>query len=223
MNKKSKYYVVFAGHVPGVYKTIEECTKQTKGFSNSRFKAFNTEGAANKAFEDIFRGGNSKSLNGTKQQIPNVQNTNKQFRFGIPLHWEHFITCILLHLLIPLIPLILELIFTSSLSTKSLTLIAAVYSITIGKSTSSSAQFAISIIISLIFSACYGITVASQKALEMINTGAENNNQPINYMTEIQYLDVISGLAILMIFILHIMERYNKHIVDRIPFLELKR
>ncbi len=39
----SKYYAVKAGKTPGIYKTWNECQKQTKGFSGAVFKSFKTE------------------------------------------------------------------------------------------------------------------------------------------------------------------------------------
>ena len=40
---KIKFYAVKAGRIPGVYKTWEECQKQTIGYSGAIFKSFSTE------------------------------------------------------------------------------------------------------------------------------------------------------------------------------------
>jgi len=47
---KKKYYVVWVGAKPGIYKSWEECQKQTNGFSKAKFKSFKTEIAAEEAF-----------------------------------------------------------------------------------------------------------------------------------------------------------------------------
>lgn len=50
MSKKKKYFVVWDGREPGIYKTWEECKKQTHGYDRAKFKGFETEMEARKAF-----------------------------------------------------------------------------------------------------------------------------------------------------------------------------
>ncbi|MCP4439614.1 MAG: ribonuclease H [Aureispira sp.] len=38
--KKPKFYVVWSGHEPGVYKTWKECKKQVDGYTGARYKSF---------------------------------------------------------------------------------------------------------------------------------------------------------------------------------------
>lgn len=45
-----KFYVVWAGHSPGVYDSWEECKLQTDGFPGARYKAFSSQEEAVKAF-----------------------------------------------------------------------------------------------------------------------------------------------------------------------------
>lgn len=52
MGKKQKYYVVWHGAEPGIYRSWEECERQVKGFSNAKYKSFGTEEEANEAFAD---------------------------------------------------------------------------------------------------------------------------------------------------------------------------
>ena len=52
MSKKPKYYVVWQGHSPGVYDNWNDCAEQVKGFSNARYKAFDTAEAAQQAFRE---------------------------------------------------------------------------------------------------------------------------------------------------------------------------
>lgn len=52
MAKRQKYYVVWRGVQPGVYLTWEECKCQVKGFSNPKYKSFDTEAEAMAAYAD---------------------------------------------------------------------------------------------------------------------------------------------------------------------------
>ncbi|SMO69387.1 ribonuclease HI [Saccharicrinis carchari] len=52
MAKKSKYYVVWNGHSPGIYTSWEECQKNITGVSDVRYKGFKTLHEAEAAFED---------------------------------------------------------------------------------------------------------------------------------------------------------------------------
>lgn len=56
---QTKYYVVWVGHKPGIYRTWAECQAQTKGFPQAKFKAYETEAEAIRALER----GWQKSLN----------------------------------------------------------------------------------------------------------------------------------------------------------------
>ncbi|ALS24266.1 MULTISPECIES: ribonuclease H [Paenibacillus] len=48
---KSKFYVVWEGRRPGIYKTWAECQAQTNGYPQAKFKAYESESDAKKAFE----------------------------------------------------------------------------------------------------------------------------------------------------------------------------
>ncbi len=50
--KKPKFYVVWEGHTPGVYKTWPECQNQITGFSNARYKSFDSMAKAEQAFTE---------------------------------------------------------------------------------------------------------------------------------------------------------------------------
>ena len=52
VSKKQKWYVVWAGHDPGVYESWSECQAQITGYSNPKFKAFGSEQEALRAYED---------------------------------------------------------------------------------------------------------------------------------------------------------------------------
>jgi len=46
----SKYYVVWKGKIPGIYETWKECSAQTTGFTNPRYKSFGSKEEAQNAF-----------------------------------------------------------------------------------------------------------------------------------------------------------------------------
>jgi ribonuclease HI len=48
--KKNKFYVVWQGQNPGIYKTWSECQAQIKGYPNAKYKAFKSEKEAHEAF-----------------------------------------------------------------------------------------------------------------------------------------------------------------------------
>jgi ribonuclease HI len=52
--KGKKYYVVWAGHQPGVYDNWNECLKQTKNFPAAKYKSFKTRDEAHDAFLDPY-------------------------------------------------------------------------------------------------------------------------------------------------------------------------
>ncbi|RRO15297.1 ribonuclease H1 domain-containing protein [Flavobacteriaceae bacterium 14752] len=47
---KQKYYVVWDGHNPGIYKTWEDCKLQTKNYPQAKYKSFPNKATAEDAF-----------------------------------------------------------------------------------------------------------------------------------------------------------------------------
>ena len=52
MSKKQKFYVVWQGHIPGVYNDWKKAEAQIKAFPDAKFKAFELEAEAKKAFTE---------------------------------------------------------------------------------------------------------------------------------------------------------------------------
>ena len=50
--KKPKFYVVWQGRRPGVYRTWDACQNQINGFSAAKYKSFTTLQLAEKAFAE---------------------------------------------------------------------------------------------------------------------------------------------------------------------------
>ena len=62
---KEKYYVVWKGVTPGVYKSWHDCQMQIKGFEGAIFKSFGNESSARYAYNDHYTnciGKNAKTL-----------------------------------------------------------------------------------------------------------------------------------------------------------------
>lgn len=51
MAKQEKFYVVWVGKTPGVYRQWSECKAQVEGFENARYKSFESLPEAEKAYE----------------------------------------------------------------------------------------------------------------------------------------------------------------------------
>ena len=50
MSKKQKYYVVWAGVSPGIYRSWTDCQLQTKGYAGAKYKSFDTLQEAEQAY-----------------------------------------------------------------------------------------------------------------------------------------------------------------------------
>lgn len=55
-SKKPKFYVVWKGKAPGIYRTWAECEAQVKGFPEAKYKSFQSEGEARDALQNYPEG-----------------------------------------------------------------------------------------------------------------------------------------------------------------------
>lgn len=117
---------------------------------------------------------------------------------GLPSHWEDFISCLLMHMLFPFLPLFIELLLTQSVDRKSLYLFAAMYPVSIGISSYNRLQQQAAFVIGIIFAVVYGV---------MVGGGPQMQNG-----------EAFAAWSIGAIFLIHLVERYNRHVVDRTPF-----
>ena len=113
--------------------------------------------------------------------------------------WQDFLFCIALHLTLPLLPLGLEHWFTGHIETKSVALTAALYAMAIGLSSRNLAFLGLGIVAGFICSAVFGF---------------------LSVQPELAHADTFAYAVILMVFVLHAIERFNRHVTDRVPFLE---
>jgi ribonuclease HI len=70
---QNKFYVVWVGHNPGIYRTWADCQAQTKGYPQAKFKSYESESEASQAFAK----GWQKSLNFNGKSNPASESATK--------------------------------------------------------------------------------------------------------------------------------------------------
>lgn len=111
---------------------------------------------------------------------------------GIPPRWQQLLICVLFHLFLPLLPLLIEWWKNSTVTGTSLTMAAAMYAIGIGGSSRNSLMFAVTIVLSIVFSIAFGMSLNAKNSLNGIFALAIG--------------------ALIAVFVIHFLERYNRHI-----------
>jgi hypothetical protein len=131
---------------------------------------------------------------------------------SLPPNWENFLLSFFLLLLFPLIPLGLEWVLTGEVKNSAVQLATATYAFAIGASSRSMGLFVFGLIIGFIFAATYGGTVS----LETL----EGNSFAKGSEFFFQWGPVV-GIG--SVFLMHLSERYNRHVIDSEPFFEFMR
>jgi len=121
---------------------------------------------------------------------------------SIPSHVENFLLSLLFHMMLPLFPLVIEYWQNGAVKTETLTLLAALYAISIGVSSKSKIIFGLSVIISIVFSVAFGLSSSGTSAL--VNS------------------EFYASVSIVCIFIMHAGERWNMHVVAKEPYWSFK-
>ncbi|VTY03704.1 Uncharacterised protein [Neisseria subflava] len=129
----------------------------------------------------------------------NTQDKIKRIWYWIQeFHWDKFFLCIFMYMVLPLAPLIIELLLKSgSVSLSSLLISTSMYCLSLGSSSKKTSIFALSLVVALILTALYG--------------GAMRINEEYN-LTKIDtfYIYCVLGLF----FIIHLIERFKRHAID---------
>lgn len=120
-------------------------------------------------------------------------------------HWQEYLSCIVMHLVAPFAPLFLEWFLTEQVEAKSWCLFVAMYALAIGITSSSKLMFGITLLVGIVFSAFFG--AVSKGALPA--SGAQ--------------LERMAIWVLAFIVVIHALERYNRHVVDRAPFWEFSK
>ena len=123
-------------------------------------------------------------------------------------NYQDFWTSIFLHLVLPLMPLIIEFNYTGFVSIRSLTMTASIYAFSIGVSSRNKATLAFCILIGLLNAGNYGSTIKTSK--EIINN------------TTYDFLNVGAFWLIVLIFGIHVVERFNRHVSEGEEFILIK-
>ena len=71
MKKKSKYYVVWEGHNPGVYNSWEECKKQIQNYKGAKYKSFVNEQQAKVSLTEEYKNHINKTNIINSKELPN--------------------------------------------------------------------------------------------------------------------------------------------------------
>jgi ribonuclease HI len=77
MAKKTKYYVIWAGHQPGVYDNWDEAKKQVEGYNGAKYKSYESKIEA----ESVFKDKPEKHIYGNKT----AEKPKKLFEVGKPI------------------------------------------------------------------------------------------------------------------------------------------
>jgi ribonuclease HI len=80
-NKQKKFYVVWEGHVPGVFQSWRECEIQITGYTNARYKSLDTLTHAQQAFA-----GNSAEYwgkSGKTKTVPSAKTLEELESLGV--------------------------------------------------------------------------------------------------------------------------------------------
>lgn len=118
---------------------------------------------------------------------------------GLSDEGADFITCILMHMLLPLLPLLIEVWKTKGSPTEAtLAISASMYSIAIGMSSRNKAIFALCVFVSILFSIVFGMLSGE--------------------VADLPFVQLSSIITMLFVFITHACERYNRHVVECVPF-----
>ncbi len=135
---------------------------------------------------------------------------------GLPDHWQQFGMCVLLFLAWPLVPLILEKVLTGSTQLTSLTLSTAMYAIGVGISSRNPIQFSMAIVQGGIFSVFFGFAAHA-------NVHKAGDSSILEFTSNSSAIWWASVIGMILTFSMHACERYNRHVVERAPFLAIGR
>jgi hypothetical protein len=117
----------------------------------------------------------------------------------LPSIWQEYLACVLLHLILPLLPIGIEWYSQSVVKAETLTISTSMYAIAIGVSSIDRALFSFTIVVSITGSAVFGMVIGKTVTLQWLE-------------------HTILVIIIIFLFIAHALERYRRHIILREPF-----
>jgi ribonuclease HI len=66
--KQKKYYVVWKGRQPGIYTSWEGCSAQVNGYQGAEYKGFDSQAAAEKAYQGAYEDYKGQHVSGLSQE-----------------------------------------------------------------------------------------------------------------------------------------------------------
>jgi hypothetical protein len=125
---------------------------------------------------------------------------------GPPDHWQQFGGCLLFHLCVPLLPIGAEAVASGGApSTATLYLAASTYALSTGVSSRNILSWSLFFVLGLVYAGLFGLSKAPTAAAVL----GHSSRIPVG--------------GILLVFAVHVLERYNRHIVDREQFFSFLR
>ena len=128
--------------------------------------------------------------------------------------WTSFFVAVLFLLLFPLSPLGAELLFTEKIALSSLMLVTAMYSVSLSMSSKHVGRWAMGITIGFIFSTLFGWCMGIGDAV--IGPAYALRPGPVAGDGWLW----TAGAGIVMVFVMHIRERFVRHVSNEEPFPE---
>jgi len=119
---------------------------------------------------------------------------------------QEYFNCIGFHFALPWVPVLIQLGTTAAVTAVSLDLFGFLYVLGLGVTSKSKGLFGVSMVVAILFLVMYSMAI-----------GASAAHAPF---VDSLVLPLI-GLATMIV--AHLAERYNRHVVDRAPFLEIGR
>lgn len=135
---------------------------------------------------------------------------------GLPQEWEQYALCLFFLLLWPLAPIALEKLLTGRLAPTSMTLTAFMYAVGLGISSRNAGISYLSLATGVLVAVFFGFAV---------HVGSSRH--PSEDMLSIAGTELLFGrlslVSMVLLFVPHAIERYNRHVAEKSPFLELGR
>ena len=150
-----------------------------------------------------------------EQRQPKVgPTTNASFRFQGPSpHWQQYGLCFIFHLLLPLLPIGTERLIRGHVAPSTVFLVGALYSIAIGVSSRHWLLFGYTIAVMIGFLIAHGDALRAEVAAHAVSGERPATTEHGSMLWPF--------IGIATVFLFHALERYNRHVADREPFLDL--
>jgi hypothetical protein len=131
--------------------------------------------------------------------------SNESHKFGlIDAKWQHWGASILLTIVLPLLPLILEKVISGRLGTSSLLIASTVYCCSLALASQSVLVITLGVVMSVVLSVFYGVSSAQ---VPVVLAGG----------------DVVAWVCIIGFAVTHGIERYDQHVTRGRNFLDFRR